>query len=198
MPTHQIKKYANRKMYDVTTKSYVTLMDIANLIEAGEKISITDNATGKDITQEIVSQLVGRVLDGEAKKLPVSVLIQLLRRGSDGLVDFSRKYVSFWQNALTYAEDELDKVKTLIGKGKRSEDAEEEVYYDQADFIRLLDQRIDKRLAETEKKPSAAIQEQLLQLQTGMNSLATRLDTLESILSQAMNLDGKSRRNQKA
>jgi len=45
--------------------------------------------------------------------------------GSGGLVDFSKKYVSFWQGALTYAEDELDKVNTMIGREKSADSAKD-------------------------------------------------------------------------
>ena len=67
---HRIKKYANRKLYDVTTKQYVTMDNIAELVQAGEDVRIIDNTSDKDITQEVVSQLVGRVFDGQARKLP--------------------------------------------------------------------------------------------------------------------------------
>ena len=190
---HRIKKYANRKMYDVKTKSYVTLEDIANLVEAGEQITIIDNASGEEITQEIVSQLVGRVLDGQARKLPMPVLVKLLRKGSGGLVDFSKKYVSFWQNALSLAEGELTKVDTLIGRDKsidlQSEDDQpEEPDLNQDEFIRLLDGRIDQRL-EPLKKREVAVKKQLSKLTADITKLNARMETFERIFFQLMKID---------
>jgi len=42
---HRIKKYANRKLYDVNTKKYVTMDDIAELVQAGEDVRIIDNTS---------------------------------------------------------------------------------------------------------------------------------------------------------
>lgn len=180
-------------MYDIKTKSYVTLEDIANLVEAGEQITIIDNASGEEITQEIVSQLVGRVLDGQARKLPMAVLVKLLRKGSGGLVDFSKKYVSLWQNALSLAEGELTKVDTLIGRDKRidlqgEDDRPKEPDLDQDEFIRLLDNRIDQRLEQL-KKRDAAVKKQLSKLRADITKLNARMETFEHIFFQLMKID---------
>ena len=191
---HQIKKYANRKMYDVTTKSYVTLEDIAKLVEEGEEIQIIDNSSGEEITQEIVSQIVGRALDGQARKLPKTVLIQLLRKGSGGLVDFSKKYVSFWQNALSYAEDELYKVDTLIGRETNGDSPDkpkpsQAFWFDQAEFNQLLDDRVDERLSHNTKKQDAIWKEEIAMLKADITKLTARMETFENIFFQLMKID---------
>ena len=62
---HLIKKYANRKMYDTTDKTYISRQQLAELIKKGEEVTIFDNRTGEDLTTAIVSQLIGM----ENKKL---------------------------------------------------------------------------------------------------------------------------------
>ncbi|PIP37195.1 MAG: pesticidal protein Cry15Aa, partial [Desulfobacterales bacterium CG23_combo_of_CG06-09_8_20_14_all_51_8] len=57
---HLIKKYANRKLYDTTDKRYLTMDRLAELIKAGDEVSIVDNETGDDLTSAIVSQLLAR------------------------------------------------------------------------------------------------------------------------------------------
>jgi len=61
MPTaperHLIKKYANRKLYDTRTSSYVTLEDLAALVREGHEIKVVDRETGKDLTQLTLSQI---------------------------------------------------------------------------------------------------------------------------------------------
>ena len=107
---HTIKKYVNRKMYDTTDKKYVSLEQVARLIKSGEEVSIVDNKTGEDLTAAVVSQLIGR--DKKAKGSVVSprIMMQLLRKGGDTLTDYAKRYTSLWQNALTLAEDEVDKL----------------------------------------------------------------------------------------
>jgi polyhydroxyalkanoate synthesis repressor PhaR len=192
---HRIKKYANRKLYDVTTKQYVTMDEIAELVRAGEDVRITDNTNGEDITQEIASQLVGRVFDGQARKLPPAVLMQLLRRGSGGIVDYTRKYLSFWQNALNFAEDELDKVDTFIGREKSDtgvkketrlkKDSGEAGFKDEA-MSRLLDERIERRIEEALQGRDSALKEELTHLRSEVARLAARISAIETVFSQVL------------
>jgi len=192
---HRIKKYANRKLYDVTTKQYVTMDEIAELVRAGEDVRITDNTSGEDITQEVVSQLVGRVFDGQARKLPPAVLMQLLRRGSGGILDYTRKYLSFWQNALNFAEDELDKVGTFIGREKSDtgvkketrlkKDSGEAGFKDEA-MSRLLDERIERRIEEALQGRDSALKEELTHLRSEVARLAARISAIETVFSQVL------------
>ena len=55
---HLIKKYANRKLYDTRTSSYVTLEDLARLVRDGHEIKVVDRQTGQDLTQVTLSQIV--------------------------------------------------------------------------------------------------------------------------------------------
>ena len=55
---HLIKKYANRKLYDTRTSSYVTLESIAGLVRDGHEIKVVDRETGHDLTQVTLSQIV--------------------------------------------------------------------------------------------------------------------------------------------
>lgn len=76
-----IKRYGNRKLYDVQASEYVSLEQIASLIRAGETVEVVDNVTGEDITAQTLTQIV---LD-EGKRgrgvLGTDLLHDLLRRG---------------------------------------------------------------------------------------------------------------------
>jgi polyhydroxyalkanoate synthesis repressor PhaR len=209
---HRIKKYANRKLYDVTTKQYVTMDEIAELVRAGEDVRITDNTNGEDITQEIASQLVGRVFDGQARKLPPAVLMQLLRRGSGGIVDYTRKYLSFWQNALNFAEDELDRVDTFIGREKSDAGAKKETRpekdsgeagFKDAAMSRLLDERIERRIEDALQGRDSALKEELTRLRSEAARLAARIASIETVFSQVLkpaggDSDGSAAKTKKA
>ena len=47
-----IKRYANRKLYNTDTSSYITLKGISELVELGEDIRVVDNETGEDISKQ--------------------------------------------------------------------------------------------------------------------------------------------------
>ena len=50
---HLVKRYANRKLYDVEAKAYVSMADLAALIRGGHTLEVVDNVTGEDITAQI-------------------------------------------------------------------------------------------------------------------------------------------------
>ncbi len=94
MPTgterHLIKKYANRKLYDTRTSKYVTLESIADLVRAGHDIRVVDRATGNDITQVVLSQIVLT----EEKRGPQGLVdagADALHERGQALLDYVRK-----------------------------------------------------------------------------------------------------------
>ena len=109
---HIIKKYANRKLYDTRTSSYITLEGIAALVRDGSEIKVVERETGQDLTQVTLSQIVlseekrgpSRMVDGGALQergqalldyvrktlnVPSDLVNQMERRRSDleGMVD---------------------------------------------------------------------------------------------------------------
>lgn len=53
----QIKKYANRKLY-IPKKGYVNLLQVAELIKAGNEIEVTSKETGKDLTNSVLREIL--------------------------------------------------------------------------------------------------------------------------------------------
>jgi polyhydroxyalkanoate synthesis regulator phasin len=85
---HLIKKYANRKLYDTRTSSYVTLEGIAGLVRDGHEITVVDRETGQDLTQVTLSQIVlseekrgpSRAIDGGALQERGQALLDYVRK----------------------------------------------------------------------------------------------------------------------
>ena len=74
-----IKKYANRRLYNTGTSTYVTLDDLAGMVKRGEEFSVQDAKTGEDITHSVLTQII---FEQESKTgntlLPISFLRQLI------------------------------------------------------------------------------------------------------------------------
>jgi polyhydroxyalkanoate synthesis repressor PhaR len=87
-----VKRYANRKLYNTQASRYITLKGIAELIEAGEDVTVIDNETGDDITSVALSQIL---VDSERASRWVSrtVLSDLIQRGGDALYGALRRGV---------------------------------------------------------------------------------------------------------
>lgn len=76
-----IKRYGNRKLYDVEASAYVSLEEIAALIRAGETVEVMDNVTGEDITAQTLTQIVLEEGKRGRSILPTELLHDVLRRG---------------------------------------------------------------------------------------------------------------------
>ena len=76
-----IKRYGNRKLYDVAASEYVSLEQIAAIIRRGETVEVVDNVTGDDITAQTLTQVV--LEEGKRGRgvLQTDLLHDVLRRG---------------------------------------------------------------------------------------------------------------------
>jgi len=89
-----IKRYANRKLYNTETKSYIKLDEIANLIRSGEEIQVVDNATNEDLTALTLSQIILEQEKKESDFLPKTILTALIQAGGKSLSSIREKLAS--------------------------------------------------------------------------------------------------------
>ncbi len=91
-----IKKYGNRRLYDTAQSRYITLEELAKLIQRGkdDDVRVVSADDGEDLTTATLTQIIveGR---GAARLLPVPLLIELIRMGDTALAEFLGKYVSW-------------------------------------------------------------------------------------------------------
>jgi polyhydroxyalkanoate synthesis repressor PhaR len=84
-----IKRYANRKLYDMVEKRYVTLPDIAEMVRQGREIQVVDHTTGADLTALTLSQIILRQEKNHAGSFSCDFLTTLVQAGGDVLVSIS-------------------------------------------------------------------------------------------------------------
>src|SRR5205823_6789710 len=73
-----VKKYANRRLYNTATSSYVTLDDLATMIKQGGNFVVYDAKTGEDITRSVLTQIIVEQEQKGQNLLPISFLRQLI------------------------------------------------------------------------------------------------------------------------
>lgn len=74
-----IKKYANRRLYNTGTSTYVTLEDLAEMVKKGEDFTVQDAKSGEDITHPVLTQIIFELENKDGHNmLPVSFLRQLI------------------------------------------------------------------------------------------------------------------------
>lgn len=78
-----IKRYANRKLYDTSQSSYVTLDEISELVQNGEEVRIIDNTSSEDLTAVTLAQILFEAEKRKKKTLPLATLRQLIQSGGE-------------------------------------------------------------------------------------------------------------------
>ena len=74
-----VKKYANRRLYNTSTSSYITLDDLAGMVREDVQFQVLDAKTGDDITHSILTQIImDEEASGGEQLLPVNFLRQLI------------------------------------------------------------------------------------------------------------------------
>lgn len=81
-----IKKYANRRLYNTGTSTYVTLEDLATMVKEGEDFVVYDAKSGEDITRSVLAQIIFEQENKQGQNLlPTTFLRQLIRFYGDSM-----------------------------------------------------------------------------------------------------------------
>ena len=78
-PLRIIKKYPNRRLYDTTTSSYVTLTEIKQLVMLGQSFVVRDAKTGEDLTRNLLLQIILEEESAGAPMFTEAVLANIIR-----------------------------------------------------------------------------------------------------------------------
>jgi len=111
----EIKKYPNRRYYDVTRSRHVTLTDLYVLVRDGNEIAVTDSASGQDITNVVLAQII---LEHDPPKLglfPASLLHQAIQTNEQMVRKFIDQYFSQAMDAFVQSKKQFDDYLRGIG-----------------------------------------------------------------------------------
>jgi polyhydroxyalkanoate synthesis repressor PhaR len=103
-----IKKYANRRLYNTGTSTYVTLEDLAGMVKAGEDFIVHDAKTGEDITRQVLAQIIFEQENKEGQSLlPITFLRQLIRFYGDSMQMLVPRYLEVSIQSLTREQEKF-------------------------------------------------------------------------------------------
>ena len=88
-----IKKYANRRLYNTATSSYVTLDYLAEMVRRNEEFAVFDAKSGEDITRSVLTQIIFEEENKGQNLLPVKFLRQLISYYGDNMQSFVPSYL---------------------------------------------------------------------------------------------------------
>ena len=92
-PQRVIKKYPNRRLYDTTTSSYITLAQVRELVMAHQPFVVRDAKTGDDLTRSILLQIILEEEAGGAPMFSEAVLANIIRFYGHAMQGFMGAYL---------------------------------------------------------------------------------------------------------
>lgn len=107
LPPIVVKKYANRRLYNTETSSYVTLDDLAAMIRDGRDFVVYDAKTGEDITRGVLTQIIVEQEGKGQNMLPTAVLRQLIGLYGDNLQSLVPRYLEAAMASFTQQQDQM-------------------------------------------------------------------------------------------
>lgn len=114
-----IKKYANRRLYNTGSSTYVTLEDLAEMVKKGHDFVVFDAKSGDEITRSVLAQII---FEQEAKVgqslLPITFLRQLIRFYGDSMQMLVPSYLEFSLDRLTADQQKFRDQMTSAWGGK--------------------------------------------------------------------------------
>ncbi|MEX4008347.1 polyhydroxyalkanoate synthesis repressor PhaR [Neoaquamicrobium sediminum] len=113
-----IKKYANRRLYNTGTSTYVTLEDLAEMVKKGEEFTVQDAKSGEDITHPVLTQIIFELENKDGQNmLPIPFLRQLIAFYGDQMQMVVPSFLE--QSMMAFAKEQerfREQMKDAIGK----------------------------------------------------------------------------------
>jgi polyhydroxyalkanoate synthesis repressor PhaR len=107
-----IKKYANRRLYNTATSSYVTLDHLAAMVKDEQEFVVYDAKTGEDITRSVLTQIIFEEEGKGQNLLPIRFLRQLIRFYGDSLQAVVPNYLDMTMESFSRNQEQYRKYLT--------------------------------------------------------------------------------------
>ena len=108
----RIKKYANRRLYNTASSSYVTLENLAQMVKDGVEFTVTDAKSGEDITRSVLTQIIFEEESKGQHLLPLNFLRQLIGLYGDSLQSMVPGYLEMSMEAFARNQEEMRRYMT--------------------------------------------------------------------------------------
>ncbi len=113
-----IKKYANRRLYNTASSSYVTLDHLSEMVREGVDFVVQDAKSGEDITRSVLTQIIFEQESRGQNLLPVTFLRRLIRFYGDQMQGFLPPYLEMSMENFSKAQEQMrDNFSRAFGAG---------------------------------------------------------------------------------
>jgi polyhydroxyalkanoate synthesis repressor PhaR len=178
-----VKKYANRRLYNTATSSYVTLEDLAQMIKDGGDFIVHDAKTNDDITRSVLTQIIVEQEQKGQNLLPISFLRQLIGFYGDSMQFLVPGYLEQAMMSFARNQDQMrDTLRATFGLfpfGQFEEMSKQNIaLYEQA--LKMLSPfgLPGAKPAEPAPSPASTEDPRLKRLETQLEALTKQLEAL--------------------
>jgi polyhydroxyalkanoate synthesis repressor PhaR len=102
-----VKKYANRRLYNTESSSYITLDNLADMVRAGRDFVVYDARTSDDITRGVLTQIIVEEESKGRALLPTTFLRQLIGFYGDSLGGIVPRYLEHTMSAIARQQEQM-------------------------------------------------------------------------------------------
>ncbi len=106
-PRVVVKKYANRRLYNTESSSYITLENLAGMIRIGRDFVVYDAKSGEDITRGVLTQIIMEEESKGRAMLPTAFLRQIISFYGDSLQQFVPSYLEQAMSSFALQQEQM-------------------------------------------------------------------------------------------
>jgi polyhydroxyalkanoate synthesis repressor PhaR len=172
-----IKKYANRRLYNTASSSYITLEDLAKMVRENIEFQVLDAKTGDDITHSILTQIIMDEESNSGQMLPVSFLRQLIGMYGNSMQAMMPSYL---EASMANFRDNQSKIREAFEKGISSNPLTA-IHETNMAMMRAAAEVFMPGVAKPKAKPAAPVSEprdEIAVLREQMAAMQKKLDEL--------------------
>jgi polyhydroxyalkanoate synthesis repressor PhaR len=170
-----IKKYANRRLYNTRSSSYITLDHLAKMTREGVEFKVLDAKTGTDITHQILTQIIMEEEASGEQMLPVSFLRQLIGMYGNSMQSLIPHYLEASMENFRANQVKLHKAfEDSLGNNPLAKLAQQNIEMFKAAAAAFMPgaQPVEPKPEPSEQKDEiAALREQMAEMQRKLDSL---------------------------
>jgi len=192
-----IKKYANRRLYNTATSSYVTLDHLSAMVKEKQNFQVIDAKTGEDITRSVLTQIIVEEENKGQNLLPIQFLRQLIGFYGNSMESFLPSYLEMSLEQFAQNQEKFQQTLTgALGASPPFQKYEEQIRQNMSMFQQAMDmfspfaktasknQEADKKSSPSTAKPG--------NLQNGDSELDTLKSQMEAMQDKLNELTKKS------
>ncbi|MBN2048609.1 MAG: hypothetical protein JW750_12260 [Anaerolineaceae bacterium] len=168
-----IKRYSNRKLYDTEARHYVTLDEIAEMVQRGEDVRVVEHLTGIDLTAATMTQILNRQEKLSRGIVPQPLLERLVELSGETLNSMRESMKAFLDPVDYFARELTRRTDELLAMGRIDQSEQDRL------IELLLASDLTPGLISTESGEEGATMEELQSLLDQLDALEQEMDRLQ-------------------